>query len=424
MTRTDIMPILRTISLAAASFASPALYAADPAQVPEFHVPARIAEGHAGPWRPFRMQDLTFPRSDYNGFLDIDASLDGGKLILALEDRFTILQAKRRLDLRAAPRAVSGPIPASPMGAYYGGLKFRQGRFHVRSGTTILRQDPVTGAWSPCFKARRLFSQFEILPGGRILLVCPTDRPTVVDMPAIWTHEMVCSAGNERMPIAELYEASRPDRPVRTYPFPPAMAPACMQVNGFPLIDRTFQVNDHFFLINSQAGQVFVFDATNRSMAAPDTPWTRLDTSFLAWVDRQGLRPLKEAGETRISCHAFPLRMHTYPQDGRTVLFAVIQNSAIDAEYTQRMDALERKAGNRFAPLPRVFTPAERAAWTWMTYWIYDIQTQRFTRQEDPRLAGLRLDFTRHWLTSAGDAIPAAELGLGGGAATVGYTAD
>ncbi|HLO66186.1 MAG TPA: hypothetical protein VK188_04155 [Holophaga sp.] len=360
------------------------------------------------------MVDLTFPRADYPGLGDLDASYAGGTLYLGLGERHVLLRGRDPFDLTNEDRTGPQPFPPSPMGAYYGCLKFRNGKFFVKVGQKILRRDDPSGEWALYFHADRLFSQFEILPSGKVLLLCPTDRPTTLSTPALWDLEMRCSTGNEQMPLAELHSVGGSGRPERVHPFPDAVQAALRRTNGFPLVDRTFQMGNHFFLLNSQVGQVFLYDAGKGRMTLLETPWPRFDDRHVGWVEERGLRPPAEWGEVHVSCHAFPLKIHAYPQNERQVLFAVIMNSALDGNYASRMDAFEKNRGNRFAPLPRIYTPEERAAWSWMKYFIYDMPSGTFHACKNPRLEALRLDFNEHWVKASGEAIPLRKLGLAG----------
>lgn len=383
-------------------------------KVEAFLVPSLIAGAYSGPWRPYRMVDLTFPMADYPGWGDPEVSYAHGTLFLGLGENHVLLRGRNPFDLNTAERSGPAPLPSSPMGAYYGGLKYRDGQFFVRAGQKILRKGAADGTWVLHFQSDRLFSQFEILPSGKVLLVCPTNRPSTLAMPILWNQEFLCSAGNEQLPLAELYSVDRPERPEKVYPFPECCQSALRKTNDFPLVDKTFQMGKYFFLLNSQVGQLFVLDSGQGRMTFLDTPWPAFNDRHVGWVDAQGLRPSAQRGEVRISCHGFPLKVHPYPQNEHEVLFAVIQNAALDSDYAKRMDQDERSRGNRFAALPRTFTAEERAAWSWMRYYIYDIPSGRFHACRNSRLEALRLDFTNHWVTASGEAIPLRKLGLAG----------
>ena len=185
-------------------------------------------------------------------------------------------------------------------------------------------------------------------------------------------------------------------------------------------MDRTFQVEKHFFLINSQVGQIFVYDSDTRDLRALDVPWPSLNDTFMAGLDRLRLKPPKPFGTILLSTFSFPLKIHAYPQNRREVLFAVIRNSVPDEAYVRTREEYARKEGNSFAPLAKIFSPAERASWAWMKYYLYDVSTQTFRECRNPRLSALRLDFAEHWLTPTGDAVPLSKFGLGSEHAALG----
>ena len=373
-------------------------------------IPENQCQEYVGPRRDFRVTDLFWPRADYAGFGDIDASLVSSWLFLAHDKHFALFERTDRQSLGTA--ATSGPkaLPDTPnaQSPYFGGLKFRRNTFFVRIGRDIFRRDPETGAWQDYFKGKVLFSQFEILPDGKVLIICPTPRSPITVSPTLLDLEMTLSKGNENLALMELHAPDRPEKPERVFPFPQGISGTLPWVNDYPLVDRTFQVEKHFFLINSQVGQIFVYDSDTRDLRALDVPWPSLNDTFMAGLDRLRLKPPK------------PLKIHAYPQNRREVHFAVIRNSVPDEAYVRTREEYARKEGNSFAPLAKIFSPAERASWAWMKYCLYDVSTQTFRECRNPRLSALRLDFAEHWLTPTGDAVPLSKFGLGSEHAALG----
>jgi hypothetical protein len=278
----------------------------------------------------------------------------------------------------------------------------------------IFKYDSDRKQWNVHFSARRGFSQFEILPDDRVAIVCPVSQPIATLPDSLAFMEMEASVDNEKVPLMEIYSVAQPSTPAKVIPFPKEVAGTLLLVNAHPLIDKTIQMNGQFLLLNTRAGQVFVYDSTDHSVLSLKVPWPSLTPEVLKDLDKLGMKPTGRNGVVKLSQWSFPVRIHLYPQNSREILFAVIMNPVCEPGYSRLRDAHEIPSGNRFAPVTKEYTVEENKNWSWMKYYRYDVAKRRFEELKNPKLSALRLDFAEHWLTLAGDAIPLNTLGLGG----------
>ena len=366
---------------------------------------------YQGSFKSFEITDLAFPAGDYPGVPDLAAALEGSRLILARHKGYCIFAPVRKQGIFGMKPAEAGPIPPAGRGAYYGACKFRQGSFFTRSGTRILKYNKSRQAWESYFTARKLFSQFEILPGGRILLVCPTARAPL-ESPWAQSMEMTVNKGEVKLALAEIHSVHNPGGPERTIPYPAAIEKTLDKANNVPLIDATCQIGAQYLLINSQVGQIYAFDSATGSMNLVETPWPRLDSAYLLDLEETMPRPLKEGSVIKVSSLSFPWKIIIHPQNVGTALITVLRHSGVDAGFVAARVQQERALGNDFAPLPRIYTETEKEAWAWREQYIYDVRSRRLSPCRTPALAALRCDPGEFWLTPAGGRIPLESLGL------------
>jgi hypothetical protein len=390
-----------------------------PATVPQSGEGASGIEGADEPilelgyrWRPLELTDHTFPAWDHLGLHGIEASwVAEDRLYLAHGRQYALLNGKEFNGISPARPMEVRCLPMNGISPYYSCLKYRLGAFFMKRGTRILRQDPVSGAWTTYFSGSRAFSQFEILPGGRIALVCPRTPPGTALPPGAAWFETVSSEDHDSMPLLEFHDPERPGKADRVIPFPSDLSRTLSRVNGYPLIDRTIQLMDHVLLVNGRAGQVFQLDTRTESVRLLDVPWKRLDSAFLKEVEGSGIRPQGPAGTLQISQFAFPFQIHVYPSSGREVVVAVVL-ATLDKGYSRKKDEQARAGGNRFYPLAKESTPGNRSGREWLRFFRYDPLSRTFTECRSAPFRRIRAEMQENWVSPDGDLIPLALLGF------------
>lgn len=359
-------------------------------------------------WRPMELTDPTFPACDYLGLPDLEASWVADDRLFLAHGRHYLLVDRKDLRRLSAGRPMRVQLlPVNGVSPYYHCLKFRSGAFFMKRGTQVLRQDPGSGAWEPYFAGSRVFSQFEILPGGRIALVCPRTPPRApLPIEACWL-ETVSSGDHEAMPLLECYNREKPGKPDRVVPFPSALSTTLSRVNAYPLIDRTVLLKDQILLINGRAGQVFQLDTRTDSVHLVDVPWQRLDDSFLKVIGRAGVLPREPAGTIQISHCSFPFQIQVYPSSERDVVVAAVR-ATLEEAYSRKKDEQARLDGNRFFPLGKVFGKGDE----WLKFFRYDPDSMAFTELRTAPFRRIKAAMQETWVSPEGVPTPLAALGF------------
>ncbi len=376
-------------------------------------IPKAISRSYLGTPKPFEMTDVTYTAPDYQGIPDLDAAWDGSTLFLAHHDGYGLFRPVGEPGRPRLEATELGSIPRCERGPAYAGLKWRRGHFFARVGRNIRILDSATGIWRDHFISNRLFSQFEILADGHILLICPTSRPPMTSSGAV-NLEMNLNKGPEIAVLAEVYDPARPGKPERVYSYPARVEEALGKMNAFPLVDQTFPLGDHILLVNARAGHLHVFDVRTRSLESLEVPWPQVDGPYLKSLDSTPGRGAAPAGVMKISCLSFPWKILVYPQASGGALIAVMRHSGIDSAFVEERRRQERSLGCRYAPVARIYSEAEKEAWAWMEYYLLDPRTGKLSRLRPPALGALRADPAKHWLMPEGDCVPLKDLGLPG----------
>lgn len=363
-------------------------------------------------WRPYDLRDLSFPDPGYLGEHDFNADLEESVLRISHGLACSQAQLHESRNITRVEPGCARPLPSHGANPYFSGLKFRQGAFHLRKGRTIQRRDPVSGVWRTIFKATKGFSQFEILPRGKIALICPNTLPDTERPIESSFLEMLSSGDNANIPLMEIYDRTRPGRPEKVFPYPESVAPTLLEVNSYPLVDRITRVEDQVLLVSSQAGQIFHFDISTGLLKDIQVPWARLDGPFMKRAASLGLKPPQPYGGLTLSQVAFPLKVFLYPQGGNNVLVVVLPNTFPSPGFSLERDAREWETGGRFVPLAKEFTPEERMKADWILFYRYDTLTRTMTQCHFPRLLASSNDPREYWFTLEDEAIPFTAFGM------------
>jgi hypothetical protein len=359
-------------------------------------------------WRPFLMTDLERVAEEIGQLQDIyevDQTMQNGVVQANTGTKMVWLWLKGQgshtlLRGQNIPKFQTNPI--------YSSIKYRNNEFYARNGNAIFKYNQTKKNWEIALKSNKKFTQFEVCPDGKILLICPGLTKEIVLLEGDMSPELYSCSDDyqlESLRLLEIYGNTKDRRYEGAVEFPDTIKEIFKTVNRVPMIDKVFWAEDVLFLLNSQLGQILVYDVQKSAISLLKAPWPMLDWSFLN--SNQPILPnLKERGVIKISRFSFPDRLLCYPQGRGRVLIQVRMPSGFEPGFSAERDRTEWLHGNRFVPLSKEYTEEEKKRKLWIKHYLFDWSQNQFREVAMPRVMGSKVDCSKHYLRDSDIAIP------------------
>lgn len=338
----------------------------------------------------------------------IDASVD-------LKGTLHILRGSRHLQLAHALASEAiriDPAPVEEANRYYSGFKVRNGTYFYRKLHSIYTFDLKTRQWREYFTATKLFSQFEILPDGRIALIC-TGYPARKE--AI-RHPLVYPIDRLKPESARFVEVYLPGsrQPEWTLDLPEDYVKTASLVDPVRPVDLTFQVGTRFLLQQSQLGLLWLLDPEEKRLVPMELPWPHLSP---AWLTRTAATLLKVPQPEKITRIAIPYgiwpEVYVLPQDTNRVLIQASDGMAPEGMGwdlpPDPHHSLAKDPSTRWVPR-RAFTSEEMKKKAHRVFYDLDVYRGTLRRVGTHEIDPAAIPTTKFefdlWIRSDGSVIP------------------
>jgi len=258
------------------------------------------------------------------------------------------------------------PVPKGENNLYQC-IKYRHGRFFRKHGEDSVQVfDSAARKWSTLCRTKGRFSQFEVLRGGDIVLLCSglpdpgAPARTGMDMTiqrylkGSFRFLEICPQGSDR-------------QGPRSGPgLPDDLESLCRQVDDIPVFDRMVPFDDKLLVIHSLLGLLYLYDPAKSSLARIDAPWPSLTPAFL---EQARTRQALPTAQLVLSQGLFPSEIQVYPRDALTATVLVRMNNHIRVDAAQARDREERARGRGFILPSRDFIDQDiRDGEDWSVY--------------------------------------------------------
>lgn len=310
-----------------------------------------------------QLEDCFFSGND-GSFRYLEASCQGGRVTVQFEGQALVLDAAPPGCPGLTPVLECHPVPEGAKDLYQC-VKFRHGRFFRKHGEDAIQEyDPGTRRWSTLCRTKGRFSQFEILPGGDIVLLCAgiPDPAFPVRTGMDMTIQRYLQ---ESFRFLDVRSRGADGKGVTIKP-PADLEALCRQVEDVPVFDRIVPFDDKLLLIHSHLGLLYLFDPAASSLVRVDVPWPSLTPAFLDQVrNRQGLPTARLV----VSQGLFPSEIQVYPRDAVSATVLVRMNNHLLLGPSKARDLEERRRGGGFVLPLREYSEADiRAGEDWSVF--------------------------------------------------------
>ncbi len=175
-------------------------------------------------------------------------------------------------------------------------VKYCQGRCYAQNGRKVFRYDASNRAWRLVFEAPRTFSQFEVLDGGRILLLGTLSGKG----PGKGAFGNGPDAKDLRM--GSLLEVWRPGaaQPECRFAYDGETTQLARMVNDLPNFDKLWALGQDVFIYSTYTGRLGRYDQRTGRLAWVKTPWTGLTPRVLTEWERDFGKALPRTGNRNL----------------------------------------------------------------------------------------------------------------------------
>jgi len=199
-------------------------------------------------------------------------------------------------------------------------LKFRFGQWYFRVKDQIYRIAQGAGSPELIFAPKRNFTQFEISPAGKILLICSGVPQVPVNNWAYFDPFDYYKDGT--LKFISVYDASSIE-PEKEFEIPDAIAGTIKMVGHIAGPNRSFWVSDTLVIYSSELGRIWCYDSSSSRLNELSTPWASLNHNFIE--ENIGLTRVPSLLEKTVYIprDTFPSGFVFFPTDYDTVYLIV-----------------------------------------------------------------------------------------------------
>ncbi|GEM_PF-3909197 len=221
-------------------------------------------------------------------------------------------------------------------------LKFRFGHWYFRIKDQIYKLSQETKNPELILAPKRNFSQFEISPEGKILLICSGTPQVPINNWAFSDPFDYYVDGT--LKFISIYGISSLE-PEREIEIPNAIADTIGMVGHITGPKRSFWVSDTLILHSSELGRIWCYDSSNFKLKELSTPWTSLSANFIE--ENIGLTrvPSLLRKTVYIPRDTFPSKFVFFPSNFDTIYLIASWSKITDSGIT---DYLEKVRSSPF----------------------------------------------------------------------------
>ena len=343
--------------------------------------PLRGQTGEWPSWYPFQLENCYFMGAGEERPPYLDCSLQDGAIGFIYGEHHVSLASPYGLTTSPKASVEMEPIPPGEF-SFLAALKKRYGRYYCKSERAVLEYDPAARTWNEVLRTGKTFSEFEILPGGEILLVCAglPERGSGA-MPGLWM--FLQRFQYDSLNFLEIYPRNG-DQPEAAWKLPADLASVCRCVGGVPVFDRTVPLGETLLVVNSFLGVIYALDLPTLALSRLEVPWASLDRAFLGEAFGR-LKDLgKPTGVVIIPREIFPFSLSFYPKSGHSASVLVRMNNHFSPGACAARQLEEQAKGNGFLAVGHEYTPAEIRAGEDTLLFELDLGKRRFRSSPFP----------------------------------------